>query len=56
MKNVEPFWMTLQSFRDDTFIVQILIIVAYLCILFLIAKQEGSRTCLLYTSDAADEL
>lgn len=44
MKNVEPFWMTLQSFRDDTFIVQIFIIIAYLCILFLITKQEGSRT------------
>ena len=44
MKNMEPFWMTLQSFRDDTFIVQMLIIVAYLGILFLIAKREGART------------
>ena len=44
MNSMEPFWMTLQSFRDDTFIVQMLIIVAYLGILFLIAKREGART------------
>lgn len=44
MKSMEPFWMTLQSFRDDTFMVQMLIIVAYLGILFLIAKREGART------------
>lgn len=38
MKTIEPFWVTLQSFRDDTFAVQMLIIAAYLGILFLIAR------------------
>lgn len=44
MKTIEPFWVTLQSFRDDTFAVQMLIIAAYLGILFLIARREGVRT------------
>lgn len=48
MKTIEPFWVTLQSFRDDTFAVQMLIIAAYLGILFLIARREGVRTDVIF--------
>ena len=44
MRPMEPFWVTLQNFRDDTLLIQIAIIAAYLSIIFLIAKKEGSKT------------
>lgn len=44
MSPMEPFWMTLQRFRDDTFPVQMLIVAAYVGIVFLIARREGRGT------------
>ena len=44
MSPMEPFWMTLQRFRDDTFPIQMLIVAAYVGIVFLIASREGRKT------------
>lgn len=40
----ELFWMTLRRFRDDTLAAQMLIVAAYLGIVFLILRREGKQT------------